>query len=71
MGALDPHVHKRNQLSSPGSHGDVTHAASESGQHIPAVDEQSQDLRQSYPTPEDYYSTVVTLHFIDDASFFF
>ncbi|XP_031383805.1 serine/threonine-protein kinase TOR isoform X3 [Punica granatum] len=58
MGALDPHVHKKNQLSLPGSHGDVTRAASDSGQHIQSVDELPMDLWPSFATSEDYYSTV-------------
>lgn len=57
MGALDPHVHKRNQLSLPGSHGDVTRATSDSGQ-IQSVDELPMDLWPSFATSEDYYSTV-------------
>ncbi|KAB2095069.1 hypothetical protein ES319_A01G009900v1 [Gossypium barbadense] len=59
MGALDPHAHKRNQQSLSGSHGDVTHAASDSGQHIPSsMDELPMDLWPSFATSEDYYSTV-------------
>ncbi|KGN43836.1 serine/threonine-protein kinase TOR [Cucumis sativus] len=58
MGALDPHVHKRNQLSLPGSHGEVTRAASDSGQHIQSVDELPMELWPSFATSEDYYSTV-------------
>ncbi|XP_022148800.1 serine/threonine-protein kinase TOR [Momordica charantia] len=58
MGALDPHVHKRNQLSLPGSHGDVPRAASDSGQHIQSVDELPMELWPSFATSEDYYSTV-------------
>ncbi|KAM1650754.1 hypothetical protein ACFXTH_003293 [Malus domestica] len=58
MGALDPHVHKRNQQSLPGSHGDVTRSASESGQHFQSVDELPMDLWPSFATSEDYYSTV-------------
>ncbi|BFG42177.1 hypothetical protein CerSpe_284510 [Prunus speciosa] len=58
MGALDPHVHKRNQQSLPGPHGDVTRNASESGQHIQSVDELPMDLWPSFATSEDYYSTV-------------
>ncbi|CAN0880168.1 Serine/threonine-protein kinase TOR [Linum grandiflorum] len=58
MGALDPHVHKRNQQSSPGSHGEVARAASESGQHIPSLDELPMDLWPSFATSEDYHSTV-------------
>ncbi|XP_023553781.1 serine/threonine-protein kinase TOR [Cucurbita pepo subsp. pepo] len=58
MGALDPHVHKRNQLSLPGSHGEVTRAASDSGQHIQSVDELPMELWPSFATSEDYFSTV-------------
>ncbi|KAB2050892.1 hypothetical protein ES319_A12G018000v1 [Gossypium barbadense] len=59
MGALDPHAHKKNQQSLSGSHGDVTRAASDSGQHIPSsMDELSMDLWPSFATSEDYYSTV-------------
>ncbi|EEF44132.1 fkbp-rapamycin associated protein, putative [Ricinus communis] len=58
MGALDPHAHKRNQQSLPGSHGEVARAASDSGQHIPSVDELPLDLWPSFATSEDYYSTV-------------
>ncbi|KAK3212037.1 hypothetical protein Dsin_016743 [Dipteronia sinensis] len=57
MGALDPHLHKRNQLLS-GSHGEVIRAASDSGQHIPSMDELPMDLWPSFATSEDYYSTV-------------
>ncbi|KAH7575442.1 hypothetical protein JRO89_XS02G0112900 [Xanthoceras sorbifolium] len=57
MGALDPHAHKRNQLLS-GSHGEVTRAASDSGQHIPSMEELPMDLWPSFATSEDYYSTV-------------
>ncbi|XP_024028419.1 serine/threonine-protein kinase TOR, partial [Morus notabilis] len=58
MGALDPHLHKRNQLSLSGSHGDVTRAASDSGQHLQSMDELPMDLWPSFATSEDYYSTV-------------
>ncbi|KAJ6692351.1 ATAXIA TELANGIECTASIA MUTATED ATM -RELATED [Salix purpurea] len=58
MGALDPLVHKRNQQSLPGSHGEVARAASDSGQHIPSMDELPMDLWPSFATSEDYYSTV-------------
>uniref|UniRef100_A0A5B7BS83 Serine/threonine-protein kinase TOR n=1 Tax=Davidia involucrata TaxID=16924 RepID=A0A5B7BS83_DAVIN len=58
MGALDPHVHKRNQPSLPGSHGEVTRAASDAGQHIRSMDEMPMDLWPSFATSEDYYSTV-------------
>lgn len=59
MGALDPHLHKRNQLSLSGLHGDVTRAASDSGQHLQSMDELPMDLWPSFATSEDYYSTVV------------
>ncbi|CAN1302710.1 Serine/threonine-protein kinase TOR [Linum perenne] len=62
MGALDPHVHKRNQQSLPGSHGEVARAASESGQHIPSLDELPMDLWPSFATSEDYHSTVVAVN---------
>ncbi|KAJ4958930.1 hypothetical protein NE237_026041 [Protea cynaroides] len=58
MGALDPHVHKRNQQSLPGSHGEVTRAASDTGQHIRSMDELPTDLWPSFATSEDYFSTV-------------
>ncbi|KAK4762122.1 hypothetical protein SAY87_030006 [Trapa incisa] len=58
MGALDPHVHKKNQLILRGSHGDVARAASDSGQHLQSVDELPMDLWPSFATSEDYYSTV-------------
>jgi FKBP12-rapamycin complex-associated protein len=58
MGALDPHVYKRNQARLPGSHGDVTHAASDSG-HVQSMDDLPMDLWPSFATSEDYYSTVV------------
>ncbi|CAA0807435.1 Serine/threonine-protein kinase TOR [Striga hermonthica] len=58
MGALDPHVHKRNQLTLPGSHGEVARAACDAGQHIRSMDEIPMDLWPSFATSEDYYSTV-------------
>ncbi|XP_058080505.1 serine/threonine-protein kinase TOR isoform X2 [Magnolia sinica] len=58
MGALDPHVHKRNQQSLPGSHGEVTRAASDTGQHIRSMEELPMDLGPSFATSEDYYATV-------------
>lgn len=58
MGALDPHVQKRNQQLS-GSHGEVIRTANDSGQHIPSVDELPMDLWPSFATSEDYYSTVI------------
>ncbi|GER42126.1 serine/threonine protein kinase mTOR [Striga asiatica] len=59
MGALDPHVHKRNQLNLPGSHGEVTRAACDPSQHTrSSMDEVPVDLWPSFATSEDYYSTV-------------
>ncbi|KAK2968912.1 hypothetical protein RJ640_018604 [Escallonia rubra] len=58
MGALDPHVHKRNQQSLPGSHGEVIRAASDTGQQILSMDELPTDLWPSFATSEDYFSTV-------------
>ncbi|KAL5705931.1 non-specific serine/threonine protein kinase [Ranunculus cassubicifolius] len=58
MGALDPHVQKRNQLSLPGSHGEGSRAASDSGQHVQSMDELPMDLWPSFATSEDYYPTV-------------
>ncbi|CAH9071216.1 unnamed protein product [Cuscuta epithymum] len=58
MGALDPHVHKRNQQTLPGTHGEVTRAANDPGQHICSMDELPMDLWPSFATSEDYYSTV-------------
>ncbi|XP_048128359.1 serine/threonine-protein kinase TOR isoform X2 [Rhodamnia argentea] len=58
MGALDPHMHKRNQLMLPGPHGEVARAAVDSGQHIQTMDEVPMDLWPSFATSEDYYSTV-------------
>ncbi|KAH7836314.1 hypothetical protein Vadar_034584 [Vaccinium darrowii] len=55
MGALDPHAHKRNQLL-PGPHGEVTRAASDTGQHNRSMDELP--MEPSFATSEDYYSTV-------------
>ncbi|KAM7479086.1 hypothetical protein LguiA_027299 [Lonicera macranthoides] len=58
MGALDPHVHKRNQQSLPGLNGEVNRAASEAGQHIRSMDELPMDLWPSFATSEDYFPTV-------------
>ncbi|XP_010557538.1 PREDICTED: serine/threonine-protein kinase TOR isoform X2 [Tarenaya hassleriana] len=58
MGALDPHVHKRNQISLSESHGEVTRGTGDSGQHIQSMDELAVDLWPSFVTSEDYYSTV-------------
>ncbi|CAN8288398.1 unnamed protein product [Cochlearia groenlandica] len=51
MGALDPHTHKLNQQSLSGSHG-------EEPRGIPSSDELLVELRPSFATSEDYYSTV-------------
>ncbi|KAI3820134.1 hypothetical protein L1987_13992 [Smallanthus sonchifolius] len=58
MGALDPHVHKRNQQSLPGPLGDGTRATSDAGPHIQSSDELPMDLWPSFATSEDYFSTV-------------
>ncbi|KAD4584827.1 hypothetical protein E3N88_22428 [Mikania micrantha] len=58
MGALDPHVHKRNQQSLPGPLGDGTRATSDTGPHIQSSDELPMDLWPSFATSEDYFSTV-------------
>ncbi|KAG8368518.1 hypothetical protein BUALT_Bualt15G0054000 [Buddleja alternifolia] len=58
MGALDPHAHKRNQLSLPGSHGEVARTSGDPGPHIRSMDELPMDLWPSFATSEDYYSTV-------------
>ncbi|KAJ1381615.1 Tetratricopeptide-like helical domain superfamily [Sesbania bispinosa] len=58
MGALDPHLHKRNQKSLPGPHGEVTRPASDSSQQIQSMDEFPLDLWPSYASSDDYYSTV-------------
>ena len=47
MGALDPHVHKRNQQSLSGSHGEVPRSTGDSGQPIPSIDVSI--VRQVYP----------------------
>ncbi|PSS02733.1 Serine/threonine-protein kinase [Actinidia chinensis var. chinensis] len=56
MGALDPHVHKRNQQCLPGSHGEVNRG--DTGQHIQSMGELPTDGSSSFPTSEDYYPTV-------------
>ncbi|KAG4972736.1 hypothetical protein GYH30_029596 [Glycine max] len=58
MGALDPHLHKRNQKTLPGPHGDVTRPASDSSQQIQSMDEFPLDLWPSFASSDDYYSTV-------------
>ncbi|KAH0669562.1 hypothetical protein KY285_023725 [Solanum tuberosum] len=57
MGALDRHLHKHNQQSLPGSHGEVTRVTGDSGQHIRSMDELPMDLWPSFAIFEDYYST--------------
>ncbi|KAH0634824.1 hypothetical protein KY284_037610 [Solanum tuberosum] len=61
MGALDPHVHKHNQQSLPGSHGEVTWVTGDPGQHIRSMDELPTDLWPSFATFEDYFSTSMGL----------
>lgn len=58
MGALDPHIHKRNQQSLPGAHGEVTRPASDTGQHTRSMEELPMDHGPSFATSEDYYATV-------------
>lgn len=58
MGALDPHVHKRNQASLPGPLGDGTRTTNDAGPHIQSSDELPMDLWPSFATSEDYFSTV-------------
>ncbi|XP_047147730.1 serine/threonine-protein kinase TOR isoform X1 [Vigna umbellata] len=58
MGALDPHLHKRNQKTLPGPHGDVTRPTSDSSQQIQSMDEFPMDLWPSFASSDDYYSTV-------------
>ncbi|XP_061354471.1 serine/threonine-protein kinase TOR isoform X2 [Gastrolobium bilobum] len=58
MGALDPHLHKRNQKTLPGPHGEVTRPASDSNQQIQSMDEFPMDLWPSFASSDDYYSTV-------------
>ncbi|KAK9677349.1 hypothetical protein RND81_11G138000 [Saponaria officinalis] len=59
MGALDPYVHKRNQPSLPGSHGEVNHTTNEAGQHIRSMEDLPMELWPSFTTSsEDYFSTV-------------
>ncbi|KAL3814338.1 hypothetical protein ACJIZ3_015606 [Penstemon smallii] len=58
MGALDPHVHKRNQISLPGTHGELARTAGDLGQHIHSMDELNVDLWPSFATSEDYFCTV-------------
>ncbi|CAI9264989.1 unnamed protein product [Lactuca saligna] len=58
MGALDPHVHKRNQQSLQGPLGDGTCATNDTGPHIQSSDELPMDFWTSFATSEDYFSTV-------------
>ncbi|XP_020699146.1 serine/threonine-protein kinase TOR isoform X1 [Dendrobium catenatum] len=58
MGSLDPHVHKRNQQTLPGSHGEVNRPQSDPSQHIVSMEELPTDIWPSFVTSEDYYSTV-------------
>nr|XP_043617793.1 serine/threonine-protein kinase TOR isoform X2 [Erigeron canadensis] len=58
MGALDPHVHKRNQRNLPGPLGDGTRATNDASPHIQSSDELPMDLWPSFATSEDYFSTV-------------
>ncbi|WOK94449.1 serine/threonine-protein kinase TOR [Canna indica] len=58
MGALDPHIHKRNQHLLSGTHAEVTRAASEAGQHIVSMEELPTEIWPTFVTPEDYYSQV-------------
>ncbi|XP_030468800.2 serine/threonine-protein kinase TOR-like isoform X2 [Syzygium oleosum] len=59
MGALDPLMHKRNQLILPGSHGQAAPAAGYSGHHIQHLDEVMMDNCPSFATCETYCSLVV------------
>lgn len=58
MGALDPLMHKRNQLILPGSHGQAAPAAGYSGHHIRHLDEVMMDNCPSFATCETYCSLV-------------
>lgn len=58
MGALDPHLHKRNQKALPGPHGEVTGPACDSSQQIQSIDEFPKDLWPSFASSDDHYSTV-------------
>nr|GEW20723.1 serine/threonine-protein kinase TOR isoform X2 [Tanacetum cinerariifolium] len=57
IGALDPHVHKRNQQSLPRPLGDGLCAPSDGGPHIQSSDDLSMELWPSFATSEDYFST--------------
>ncbi|KAL3747797.1 hypothetical protein ACJRO7_016586 [Eucalyptus globulus] len=59
MGALDPLMHKRNQLILPGSHEEAAPAAGYSGHHIQHLDEVMMDNCPSFATCETYCSMVV------------
>ncbi|BBN14806.1 serine/threonine-protein kinase mTOR [Marchantia polymorpha subsp. ruderalis] len=62
MGALDPHLHKRNQLSLQGSHGEGGRTiAMESGPHTRSLDDLPVEIWPSgglFTTSEEYYPTV-------------
>lgn len=62
LGALDPHVYKRNQQSLQGGHGDGHHAVvPDVRQQVGSMEELSLELWPSgglFITSEDYYSTV-------------
>lgn len=63
MGALDPHMHKRSQRSSSGSHAEVTRGTSDPGQPIRSMEDLPLDLGPSFATSEDYYATVLYSQF--------
>ncbi|XP_074572810.1 serine/threonine-protein kinase TOR [Curcuma longa] len=58
MGALDPHIHKRNQHLLSGTHVEVSRAASETGQLIVSMEELPTEIWPTFVTPDDYYSQV-------------
>ncbi|GAU24847.1 hypothetical protein TSUD_115700 [Trifolium subterraneum] len=58
MGALDPHLHKRNQKALPGPHGEVSRPACDSSQQIQSMDDYPMDLWPSFASSDDHYSTV-------------
>ncbi|XP_042452346.1 serine/threonine-protein kinase TOR-like [Zingiber officinale] len=58
MGALDPHIHKRNQHLLSGTHAEVSRAASETGQLIVSMEELPTEIWPTFVTPDDYYSQV-------------
>lgn len=59
MGALDPHIHKRNQHLLSGTHAEVARAASETGQLIVSMEELPTEIWPTFVTPDDYYSQVM------------